>query len=68
MVFSDKKIAPKVKDVQLASGNIHHNKLNLRDRSTEPANLFGDSNIRPKSQIRGQQPDINLNDIRMANE
>ena len=34
MVFSDKK---KISD--------HHTRLNLRDRSCEPNNLFGDANV-----------------------
>ena len=34
MIFSDKKNA-----------SAHHNKLNIRDTSTEPSNLFGDRNL-----------------------
>jgi len=34
MVFSDKKMK-----------SSHHNKLNLRDTSVEPTNLFGDHNL-----------------------
>lgn len=37
MVFSDTKKPESVEN--------HHNKLNLRDKSTEPSNLFGDANI-----------------------
>lgn len=42
MVFSDKK----VRDAAVPT-NIH-NRLNLRDKSTEPSNLYGDANIRPR--------------------
>jgi len=34
MVFKDERLK-----------NSHHNRLNLRDRSVEPANLFGDQNL-----------------------
>lgn len=42
MIFSDKK-----RDTPYAP-TTNHNWLNLRDRSTELSNLFGDANIRTR--------------------
>lgn len=52
MVFSDKK-NPEASQAQTINP---HNKLNLRDRSTEPHNLFGDANIRRREPERRNQP------------
>lgn len=51
MVFSDKKNG----NSSLPQTMNLHNKLNLRDRSTEPHNLFGDANIRRKEPERRNQ-------------
>lgn len=45
MVFSNSKLK-----------STHHNKLNLRDKSSDPSNLFGDRNL-PR-----EETDVDLND------
>lgn len=52
MVFTDKNMQ-----------SSHHNRLNLRDTSAEPGNIYGDSNI-PASRILRRDEDFNddLND------
>ena len=49
MVFSNKK-----------AQSTHHNKLNLRDTSAEPSNIFGDTNL--PSTLRDEDFDNDLND------
>lgn len=50
MVFSDKK-----------SKTMHHNRVNIRDTSTEPTNLHGDANL-PSSRMGRQESTNDLND------
>ena len=47
MVFNDK------------NAKTHHNKLNLRDTSTDPQNLYGDANINRRLPQNPSNNDLN---------
>lgn len=50
MVFTDKK-----------SQSSNHNRLNLRDKSTDPGNLYGDANINAsRAQQRGSRGGVRM--------
>ena len=56
MVFSNKKIQ-----------STHHNRLNLRDTSAEPGNIYGDSNLPTSHHYSNEDIDSDLNDRQEVN-